>query len=78
MGFAIKFYLFYSTPTLPTSALKKKKISSSKPLLESKLKSIVFSEFLTLLTLILQLFYLACSISGFLFKVWGRKYDPEK
>ena len=24
MGFAIKFYLFYSTPTLPTSALKKK------------------------------------------------------
>ena len=77
MGFAIKFYLFHSTPTLSTSALKKK-ISSSKPLLESKLKSIVFSEFLTLLMLILQLFYLACSISGFLFKVWGRKYDPEK
>lgn len=76
MGFAIKFYLFHSTPTLPISALKK--TGSSKPLLESKPQSIVFSEFLTLLTLILRLFYLACSISGLLFKVWGRKYDPEK
>ena len=76
MSSAIKFYLFHSTPTLPISALKK--ISSSNPLLESKLQCIVFSELLTLLTLILQLFYLACSITGLLFKVWGRKYDPEQ
>lgn len=48
MGFAIKFYLFHSTPTLPIPALK---TGSSKPLLRVNRSPLSFRILLTLLTL---------------------------